>query len=321
MNCYRPDRIWSSYNARLVQQGAVSLFVHRECVRHWVYEGPRKPGGKIVYPDAVIETCLLVGQMFRLPLRQCQGFVQSLLDALGTGLRAPDYTTLCRRAARLEVRLDTHRRSLPLPEQGRVLAIDATGLRLYSGSDWHRHRRREDGPRWQDKWRKLHLVMDTASGLIVTARMSPPGEQDCTQAPDLLTQCPGKIAAVAGDCAYDTVRVRTVLHRVGARQLIPPNRRACPSQNNRALKVHAAALAERDAAVAFLRLRREAGLSPGEARKAWKVQAGYHVRSLVETTMSQIKLRADDRLSARTEPNRQTQSLLKCKLVNTLILA
>ena len=41
--------------------------------------------------------------VFKLPLRQAQGFLQSVLPWMGVDLEAPDYTTLSRRSQHLDV--------------------------------------------------------------------------------------------------------------------------------------------------------------------------------------------------------------------------
>ena len=53
-------------------------------------------------------------------------------------------------------------------------------------------------------------------------------------------------------------------------------------------------------------------------RASWKEKSGYHARSLVETTMWQIKSHCSDRLTNKREDTRETQSKIKCKIVNLI---
>jgi IS5 family transposase len=324
---YRSDRDWSSYNASLVGRGNVSLFLHHDILMRWdraPVDGPCKRGRRTTYPDGVIEACLMLAQLFRLPLRQCEGFVQSFLDALGCGLRAPDYTTLSRRAARLDVDIGALRplqKALANTDTPIVLAIDSTGLRLYNGSDWHRHRRKADGPKWQEKWRKLHIGIDTDSGQILVGHLSDAKDNDCKHGPGLIEACSNPIEAVAADRAYDTLKMRRACYERGARQLIPPKNNARRSKDNRNLKDYQHILSQRDEAIDLIDALYQNDMEKSVASSRWKKAVGYHVRSLVETTMSQIKAFSDDRLSARKETTRQTQALIKCKLINTLIAA
>ena len=57
------------------------------------------------YSDLAIETALTFRLLFNLPLRQTQGFVDSLLSLMGLPLPFSDYSTLSRRQAHLTVDL------------------------------------------------------------------------------------------------------------------------------------------------------------------------------------------------------------------------
>ena len=50
-----------------------------------------------------MEWMLTMRVLFGLPLRQTQGFIQSLLDLMGLALAVPDYSTLSRRQGALAV--------------------------------------------------------------------------------------------------------------------------------------------------------------------------------------------------------------------------
>ena len=84
--------------------------------------------------------------MFRLAYRQAEGLIGSVIGLLGLTLRAPDHTTLSRRAATLEV---------PRPRSGSepmYLLVDSTGLKLCGAGEWlvEKH-----GTRTRRSWRKL----------------------------------------------------------------------------------------------------------------------------------------------------------------------
>lgn len=64
--------------------------------------------------------------MFHLPLRALQGFAQSLRDLAFADLPIPNYTTVCRRAQTLLVKLPVARSREPLH-----LVIDSTGVKVY----------------------------------------------------------------------------------------------------------------------------------------------------------------------------------------------
>jgi len=59
------------------------------------------PGGQAHYSDMAIETALMLRLTFHLPLRQTEGFMESIFALLGVTVSAPDHSTLSRRATTL----------------------------------------------------------------------------------------------------------------------------------------------------------------------------------------------------------------------------
>jgi transposase len=307
----KTQRNWSQYNHRLKSHSRIEVFVSPACRNAWLYKGHRHPGGKRLYSEDAIEACLLIREYFGLGLRQTEGFVQSILDLAGAALAAPDYTTLSRRCGSLQPKL-----ARPARGEGVVIAVDSTGLSLYSANSWHRARHRR-GRHCNMQWRKLHIAIDAHTGMIVAADYSDATHNDCQHLPALLDQIPSPIAAVAADMAYDKGRCRQAIHARRARQLIPPQKNARLSRYSHRLKPLAECLQERDDAIRFLHHNAINGdLSP--ARKKWKEKVGYHVRSRVETTFWQMKTHTGDRLANRSETNRKVQAILKCVLINKL---
>ena len=56
-------------------------------------------------PTHAIETALTLRLVFKLPLRQAEGFLRSVLSLMAVDLEAPDHTTLSRRSQHLEFQL------------------------------------------------------------------------------------------------------------------------------------------------------------------------------------------------------------------------
>jgi transposase len=270
------------------------------------------PGGKRLYSHEAVEACLLIREYFGLGLRQTEGFVQSLLDLTGTNLKAPDYTTLCRRCRTLRPYLTQAQQ-----KEGLVIVIDSTGLSLYSASSWNRAKHRPTGAHCNKQWRKLHIAIDAHTGMIIAADYSEATHNDCQHLPVLLDRISAPIDAVAADMAYDKARCRQAIHAKSARQLIPPQKNARLSHDSARLRPFAAACKERDDAILFLRHNAING-DTAAARASWKQKIGYHMRSRVETTFSQLKTHTNDRLTNRSEANRKSQAILKCLLLNKL---
>ncbi|MEL7230088.1 MAG: transposase, partial [Pseudomonadota bacterium] len=70
-----------------------------------------------------------------------------------------------------------------------VLAIDSTGLKVHASADWYHHKHRAQGPKWHDKWRKLHIGIDTASGRILMGKLTSARTNDAQEGPGMVLDC------------------------------------------------------------------------------------------------------------------------------------
>lgn len=318
MQSNRKERNWSLYNQKLKKIARIEFYISEDAIENWHYCGARKPGGKKIYSDIVIEVCLLMKEFYKQAYRQTQGFVESIIQMMGLDLKVPDYTTISRRAGSLKLNI-REKSLLGKREEAIVVAIDSTGLSVHSQSEWHRKKHAAQVPGYE-KWRKLHVAINVATGEILDARYSKSTDNDGPELPGMLDSIEEDISAVCGDMAYDTVNCRRAIAARNARQLIPPIRAARVSAKNRNISKNGDILKERDEAIRYI----EANTINGDksmARASWKEKSGYHARSLVETTMFQIKMHCSDKLTNKNEKNRTTQALIKCKVVNKIIAA
>src|SRR3982750_15742 len=129
---------WPAYDASLRQRGSLTVWFTEEAIAAWEAE-PRPPrGGQPWYSELAILTALTLRAVFRLAYRQTEGLIGSLMRLLGLDLPVPDHTTLCRRAATLEV-------PRPKPRGAGAgdgddaeplhLLVDSTGLKLYGAGE------------------------------------------------------------------------------------------------------------------------------------------------------------------------------------------
>ena len=159
-------RNWPDYNSALVRRGSLTLWLDSRSLDTWLSrDSPAHRGRRRLYADSAILCCLLLREVYHLPLRATEGLARSLLALLGAELPAPDYSTLSRRARLLRVGLAPAR-------AGKIahLVTDSTGLKLYGEGEW---RVRVHGWARHRTWRKLHLAVD-ASTQRVGRRSSPP---------------------------------------------------------------------------------------------------------------------------------------------------
>lgn len=286
-------RNWRDYNSALVRRGSLTLWVEQGVVNRWRdTTSPVRRGRLRLYSDLAITCALTLREVYHLPLRATQGLVRSVLLLLGADLPVPHYSTLSRRAASLDVKLERRGKG-PLH-----LAVDSTGVKLYGEGEW---KVRLHGAEKRRTWRKLHLLIDHTTQEAVACSMSEQYVLDRRELPGLLRTVEGEVVEVLGDGAYDFQDCYKAIHASGARSVIPPQRRARIRTGKE--------FGDRNAAV----LRgREVG------RDEWKKEAGYHRRSLAETAMMRLKTIFSDKLKAREWRRQETELRVRCATMNRI---
>ena len=161
--------------------------------------------------------------------------------------------------------------------------------------------------RSERQWRKLHLAVDAASGMIVAQTLTDQDADDPSQVGPLLDQIDGPIAQVMADGAYDgDPTYQTIAaHGDGIEVVIPPRSTAVPSGE-------LGAPTQRDG---HLKMITEQG------RLAWQVATGYGQRALVETTMGRYKALIGPRLRARGFVAQQTEAAIGVAVLNRMLAA
>jgi hypothetical protein len=165
----------------------------------------------------------------------------------------------------------------------------------------------EHGAKSCRTWRKLHLAVDAASGMIVAQTLTDQHADDPAQVAPLLDQIDGRIARVTADGAYDGAPTYQTIatHGDGIEVVIPPRSTAVtsreldpPTQRDRYLKM----ITER-------------------RRLAWQVATNYGQQSLVETTMGRYKALIGPRLRARGFAGQQTEAAVGVAVLNRMLAA
>ncbi len=281
---------WAEYNRALVERGSVTLWLSDEVARGW-----RARGGKgCVYSDVAIRCALSLRAVFRLTLRQAQGFLASLANQLLPGLPVPHYSTLCRRAAGLDI-------PVRACGSGPVhLVVDSTGLKVFGEGEW---KVRQHGVSRRRLWRKLHLGVDEATGMILTHKLTLSNVHDAPVLPRLLAQIDGPLEQVSADKAYDSFACHRAILAKGARPVIPPRKGA-------AITPPPGAKDPPPTRGAVVKRIHEIG------SKAWKIEANYHRRSLAETAIYRTKTLISPNLKSRTLPNQKTEAAIAVNCLN-----
>jgi len=142
------------------------------------------------FADAAIQSYLTLKVLYGLPLRQTVGLVESLIQMAGLDWPIPDYSTLCRRQARIAVQV-------PYRASGQLLnlLIDSTGIKFRGDGEW---RARKHGPSRRRSWRRVHIARDEGTGDVRAVEFTSSRQGDSLLLPDLLAQMPLKEAR--SDC-------------------------------------------------------------------------------------------------------------------------
>jgi len=241
----------------------------------------------------------VVRSVFHLSLRATQGFLESLVELMGVELPIPDYTTISRRQAGLDLELG------PLPASGpRHVVIDTTGLKVFGAGEWY-VRKHGMGRGRRRIWRKLHLGVDEATKEIVAVDLTTSGVHDSPHMSAVLDSVQDEVRQVSGDRAYDSGTCYQAILARGAVPTIPPRRNARLST----AKDPPAFRVERDAVVRRIK---------NEGRYPWRTASGATRQSLAENAVSRFKALVGVKLAARRFENQQVEALVKCRVLNRM---
>lgn len=142
-----------------------------------------------------IQFCLIIKNLFGLPLRQTIGFIPSLLKLANLDWSVPDYSTLSRRQQTLQVKIPYQKSAGALH-----LLVDSTGIKMLGEDEW---KTKKHGAEYRRQWRKVHLDIDAETLQIHAIEVTDNRQGDAPMLPSLLAQIPADepIACVSGDGA------------------------------------------------------------------------------------------------------------------------
>jgi Transposase DDE domain len=291
---------WAKYNESLVKRGDITFWFDEDVLDAWEHDNAQwKVGHPFVYSDLAIESLLMLRELFRLPYRQTEGLARALVKLMSTDVRIPDYTSLQKRAAKLDVAIQVAQASAgPIH-----VVVDSTGLKVYGEGEW---KVRKHGVGKRRTWRKLHLAVNPGTHEIVAETLTENSVHDADQVDELLDQVDTGVETFYGDGAYDQWKVYESLDNRKVWTIIPPRKNAKIKQHGNA----SADPLQRDESIRQIRR---------DGLKAWKESIGYHRRSLAETAMHRFKRCFGEGLKNRKLENQQTEVALRCKLLNLFV--
>ncbi len=283
---------WARYNQGLCNRGSLTMWF--DPTMEWYSTAVGQRGRAELFSDEAIQCCLMLKNLFQLPLRQTTGLVGSLLKLLGLNWTVPDYSTLSRRQKHLKVKIPYSRNA-----QGLHLLVDSTGIKILGEGEW---KRKKHGAEYRRQWRKIHLGIDAETLEIRAIEVTTSNIGDAQMLPGLLEQIPQEepIASISGDGAFDTKCSHQVIAARNVQAVIPVRKNGRPWKEK---TVWAAARNE------ILRSQQRLG------KTIWKKWSGYHRRSLVETKMRCFK-RLGERLMSRDFERQVTEVHIRAAILN-----
>jgi len=136
--------------------------------------------------------------------------------------------------------------------------------------------------------------VDEATGQVLAHKLTRSNVNDGPVLPELLAQVEGPLEQVSADKAYDSFGCHKAILAKGARPVIPPRKGA-------AISPPPGAKDPPPTRGAIVRRITEIGSKP------WKIEAGYHRRSLAETAVYRTKTLISPNLKSRTMPNQKAE--------------
>lgn len=227
---------WSDYNNSLKKRGYIEVWLSQDLINNWyfderIYDGT---GSTKYYTDAAIISCHEIRQVYKLPLRQTEGFINSLFKIMKLEISCPDYTTLSKRLKELKIKSPRYTKNSNMDGDIAAIALDSTGLKRFGRDEWHVEKHKVIARR---SWRKAHFGIDE-NHYIQAAVLTDRFTHDDEVVDDLLAQIDKKVEQYTGDGAYDETPVydKLLAHSPAADIVIPPAKNAVVNSGANAMR-------------------------------------------------------------------------------------
>jgi len=284
---------WQDYNDSLRKRGDITVWFTEEAIQGWHPEKSGQRGRPLMYADYAIATALLIREVFKLPLRQTEGFMNSIASLMKADIGIPDFSSIAKRSGKLP-RLVLNKALEP----GSQVIIDSTGLKVFGKDEWHQQKHNVSPKR---TWRKLHLAVDEHHQWIAV-ELTTPEVGDPSAVPDLLEQIDTDFEQVIADGAYDGDPVtQAVLEKQPEVQVvIPPHKTAILSARGDT---------QRD---------RHIQMIEAHGRMNWQKRTGYSKRNYAELAVLRFKGIFGNTLKARALPQQKMEAWIAKEALNRM---
>ena len=291
---------WADYNASLRLRGDIEVWPSQDAVDNWhfkdrVYDGT---GSSKYYTDEAIIICHELRQVYKLPLRQTEGFINSLFKLMELDIRCPDYTTLSKRLKELNIKCPRYSKYSKIDDITAAIAIDSTGLKRFGRDEWHQEKHKVSARR---SWRKAHFGIDEYH-IIQAATLTDRFTNDDEAIDDLLEQITDEVAHFSADGAYDETPVydKLLRHSPAASVVIPPAKNAVVKHGANEMR------------------NRNVYEIAANGRMAWQQYHNYGQRNYSELGVQRYKRILGRAMHARKMPCQKQEFIIGCGVLNKM---
>ncbi len=285
-----PDRNWREYNEALVRRGEILLDM--DFIDTWPDELAKMNDGKVGkpfdYPESLIRLLAIV-HAYLLPYRQSEGFTRALMRH--TSLKAPDFTSIAWRVAKMDVSIDN------TIADDIVIAADSSGIKVANRGEWIRKK-------WNVRrgFIKMHIAVDKETKEIVAMKVTKEHVHDGRKLIPLVKQVMqnGNVSRVIADGAYDSRKNFRFLADNDIKPVIKVRKNA---------SLHARGCMPRKLSV----IEQKGDLD------GWKHKQGYGYRWIAESAFSAFKRTFGEHVKAVKWKNMVKELMLKASIYNMFI--
>ena len=297
----QPKRDWSDYNKKMKMRGDITLWLSSDVIEQWTiadrqYDGTGTP---LLFSDMAILTVHEIRQVFRLPLRQCEGFVNALFKMMDLDLRSPSFSTLSKRLKTLGLKQPAYRLAHAKGTDIKMIAIDSSGLKCYGQDEWVREKYGEISEK--RNWRKLHVSVDQYN-IIQTSELTIRKTHDASVIDELISPMPNKVKQVTADTAYDANHVYRLLDKQFSRVdiVIPPRNKATDEKRHHWMR------------------NRNLREIKCYGRMKWQTDRDYGKRNQAERAIGRYKRILGNRLHSREFERQRQEAIIGCSILNKM---
>ena len=293
-------RNWKEYNIALANRGRIDIWMHDEAINNWYEEDIENSGDGAPrkYTDFAIMMCHEIRLVYKQPLRQITGFINSLFEMAGLEIRCPDFSTLSKRLQTLKIKSPRYTKKNVPKSDVHSLSIDSTGLKRFGRDEWHQEKHKVSAKR---SWRKLHVAVDQ-SHYIHNSLLTDRFESDTGSLPDLLDGINGEFNHVSMDGAYDSFDVyEQILNKFGDVEIaIPPDKNAVICETNHMVRNHN---------IEHIK---------SHGRMDWQRKSGYGRRNNSELAIQRYKRIIGRSIHSRDFKNQKIESIIGASVLNKM---